>query len=177
MKRLLGLVFVIMLGMFVLTRVIVPTAAADGEAAADPAGSGGAGAAEADREDTASSLDEITIARDSSGQFHLSAVVNGADTPFLVDTGADMVAITVASAEDMGIEVDRESFRPVARTASGVGYGVPVQLDRFEVGGRELNNVDAVVMDGLSVNLLGQSALGQLGSIELRGDAMVIRPD
>ena len=37
--------------------------------------------------------------------------------------------------------------------------------------------VDAVVMDGLSVNLLGQSALSQLGSVELRGDTMVIRPD
>ena len=77
----------------------------------------------------------------------------------------------------MGIEVDPAAFEPVARTASGVGHGMRISLDRFEVGGRELTGVDAVVMDGLSVNLLGQSALSQLGSVELRGDTMVIRPD
>lgn len=179
MQKIFGMVLFILVAMFGLAQLVVPDAA-DGE------DEGGAFAAESSdgasktarrKKDSGSTLDEIEISRDASGQFHLTAVANGSDTPFLIDTGADMVAITVAAAEDMGIDVDPEAFQPIARTASGTGYGMPVQIERFEVGGRELTDVDAVVMDGLSTNLLGQSVLGQLGSVELRGDTMVIRPD
>ena len=61
------------------------------------------------------------------------------------------------------------------QTASGVGYGAPVTLDEIEVAGMTLRNVDAVVVQGLSVNLLGQSVLRKLGGVELKGDSMVIR--
>jgi aspartyl protease family protein len=62
------------------------------------------------------------------------------------------------------------------RTASGTGYGALVRIDRLEVAGRELHDVPAVVMQGLTTNLLGQSALKQLGKVELQGDRMVIKP-
>lgn len=61
------------------------------------------------------------------------------------------------------------------QTASGVGYGAPVTLDEVEVAGQRLQGVDAVVVRGLATNLLGQSVLRQLGSVELKGDKMVIR--
>ena len=41
--------------------------------------------------------------------------------------------------------------------------------------GKTMHEVDAVVVKGLTVNLLGQSVLRQLGGIELTGDKMVIR--
>jgi len=62
------------------------------------------------------------------------------------------------------------------QTASGVGYGAPVTIDSLEVGGQEFRGVPAVVVEGLTVNLLGQSVLRQLGKVELSGDRMVIRP-
>lgn len=115
------------------------------------------------------------LQRDGSGQFHLTARVNGDDTEFLIDTGADVVALTVADAHRLGIAVDPASFVPLMRTASGTGRGTIVELRSLEVAGHEFRNVDAVVMEGLGVNLLGQSVLRRFGSVELSGDRMVIK--
>ncbi len=119
---------------------------------------------------------EMVLRRDSSGQFSLVAQVNGEDVTFLVDTGADVVALTVEDAQQLGLDVDPESFEAVGQTASGIGYGTPVRLERIEVGGEQFNDVEAVVMDGLTTNLLGQSVLRRLGRVELQGDRMVIHP-
>lgn len=116
----------------------------------------------------------MVLRRDGSGQFRLVASANGSDVAFLVDTGADMVAITEAEAENLGIMLVDSDFEPVAQTASGVGYGAAVRLDELVVAGQEFRDVDAVVMRGLSTNLLGQSVLRKLGKVELRGDSMVI---
>jgi aspartyl protease family protein len=119
--------------------------------------------------------EETQIARDESGQFRLTAQVNGQDTRFLVDTGADMVALTVDDAKDLGIDFDPENFAPVGRSASGVAMGAVVHIDRFQLGDAEFRDVDAIVLEGLGTNLLGQSLLRRLGKVEMRGDRMVIR--
>ena len=119
--------------------------------------------------------DAMVLQRDGSGQFHVTAQVDGQDTRFLVDTGADVVALTIDEAERLGYPVDPEKFVPMMQTASGTGNGMIVHLDRLEVAGAEFHDIDAVVMDGLAVNLLGQTILGQLGQVSLEGDRMVIR--
>ena len=119
---------------------------------------------------------DTEIRRDDSGQFRLTARVNGDDTEFLVDTGADIVALTVDDARRLGISIDPASFQPLMRTASGTGRGAVIELRSIEVAGHEFENVTAVVMEGLQVNLLGQSVLRRFGSLELSGDRMVIRP-
>jgi len=120
--------------------------------------------------------DALMLRRDGSGQFHIDATVNNGSVNFLVDTGADMVALTEDQAAELGISPASEDFEPAMQTASGTGYGAPVVLDELEVAGTTLRNVDAVVVRGLGVNLLGQSVLRKLGSVELKGDTMVIRP-
>ncbi|MBS3929949.1 MAG: TIGR02281 family clan AA aspartic protease [Sphingomonadales bacterium] len=118
--------------------------------------------------------DALLLKRDDSGQFHLTASVNGGDVRFLVDTGADMVALTEDTAEELGLTVGE--MQPIMQTASGVGYAAPVVIDEMVVAGVTMTNIDAVVAQGLSTNLLGQSVLGKLGSVNLQGDQMVIRP-
>jgi aspartyl protease family protein len=123
----------------------------------------------------ASDPNVLTLNRNGSGQFTLTALVNGGDMTFLVDTGADLVALTEADAEALGIMPAEEEFQPTIQTASGVGYGAPVVLSEVEVAGHTFNDVDAVVVRDLGTNLLGQSLLRQMGSVELKGDKMVIR--
>lgn len=118
--------------------------------------------------------EETVIARGQAGQFHLPAQVNGKDMEFLIDTGADLVALTVEEADRLRLDLDPGDFQPIVQTASGPGKAARVRLDRIELGGEELRGVDAVVVEGLQVNLLGQSALRRLGKVELRGDRMVI---
>ena len=121
-----------------------------------------------------SATEALLLQRDSSGQFHLEASVNGTPVEFLVDTGADVVALTEQEALNLGLNVSEGDFQPVMKTASGVGYGAQIKLDELEVAGERLRDVDAVVVKGLAVNLLGQSALRKLGSVQLKGDIMII---
>lgn len=119
--------------------------------------------------------DAMVLRRDGSGQFHLTAQVNGQDTRFLIDTGADLVALTMEDAEALGIVVDTGNFQPMIQTASGTGYGAQVSIDELTFGGSTFRDVPAIVVDGLEVNLLGQNVLRKLGKVELSGDRMVIR--
>lgn len=120
--------------------------------------------------------DGLVIERDQSGQFHVSVEINDQPTQFLVDTGADSVALTVADAERAGLTVNPESFQPILKTASGEGWGTLVTLDRLQLGETELRNVGAVVVKDLPVSLLGQTVLSQLGKMELKGDKMTLAP-
>jgi aspartyl protease family protein len=152
---------------------------AAGPAEAGDAGSvkvvSGAGRNRAEPAATDGMNDAMVLQRDDSGQFHVDAEVDGQGARFLVDTGADIVALTVDEAQRLGYPVDPATFVPMMQTASGTGSGTIVRLDRMEVAGAEFHDIDAVVLDGLPVNLLGQTILGKLGQVSLEGDRMVIR--
>lgn len=154
------------IGLMAVIAALVPRPRAEGEAVI---------AAAIDADPEVGNAYVTVIRRDSSGQFHTTALVNGQDTRFLVDTGADMVALTEEDAEALGITVDPDSFVPILQTASSPGYGARVTLDTLALGETEFTQVPAVVVRGLGVNLLGQSVLGKLGKVELQGDEMVIR--
>lgn len=127
--------------------------------------------------ESAKEAGEIQIPRDSSGQFHVRAKVNGAEERFLIDTGADVVALTVEAAEGAGLPVDPANFSAIMQTASGEGLGARFRVEDFEVAGKHFRDLDVVVMEGLETNLLGQSVLRKFGKVELRGDRMVISHD
>jgi len=117
---------------------------------------------------------EVVISRGDDGQFHLDIDVNGQPVPFMVDTGADMVALTIEDARRIGIVVEPQQFQPVGMGAGGPVRGQPVRLDTLKVAGHEIVGIDAVVVDGLTQNLLGQSVLRQMGSLQLSGDTMTL---
>lgn len=119
----------------------------------------------------------LALVRDGSGQFHVDAQVNGQAASFLVDTGADTVAISEADAGRLGLVPDPDSFRPTVQTASGRAMAAEVIIDRLTVGSHDLDGVRAVVVQGLPINLLGQNVLRRLGKISLSGDRMTIEPD
>jgi aspartyl protease family protein len=119
--------------------------------------------------------DETVIRRDASGQFFLDVHANGQDSKFLIDTGADFVALTVAEADSLGIDFDPANFEPITKTASGIGMGQRVTIEKMTINNQDFDNVEAIVIEGLETNLLGQSILSRLGQIEMRGDEMVIR--
>ena len=116
----------------------------------------------------------VEIRRDSQGQFHLEVDVGGEPVRFLVDTGADVVALTEEDADRLGLRPDPSEYRPMLQTASGTGMAAPVEIDRLTIGGRALDGVAAVVVPDLPVSLLGQSALRRLGSVTLQGDRLII---
>ena len=114
---------------------------------------------------------ELTRAGD--GHFYVDAQVNGARIRFLIDTGASVVALTPADAQRAGIALPSERDRAIG--AGGEVEVIPVSIDRIAVGSLSANHVRAAVAPSLPVSLLGQSFLAQVGSVETRGDRMVLR--
>jgi aspartyl protease family protein len=118
---------------------------------------------------------EVVLQRDANGHFYAKASTDTGKAMMLVDTGATVVALTGNDASMMGVDWNPGDVRPVARGASGDVYGVPVVLDRLEVGGIEARRVQAVVVpEGLDISLLGQSFLSQVDRVEVSGDEMVL---
>lgn len=115
------------------------------------------------------------LTRDASGQFYLDGKVEDTSIRFLVDTGADMVTLTVDDARRAGLYVDENSFTVVGRGASGETWGKRYRVGRLTVAGRTMTGVDVIVLEGLGVNLLGQSVLRQFDKVELDGDKMTLR--
>jgi aspartyl protease family protein len=118
---------------------------------------------------------EVRLRRRGDGHFYLHGLVNGQVVEFLIDTGATNVVLTTADAERVGLRLDKDRFGIIGRGASGAVEGQVDRLDRVEVEGRIVTNLDAMIADGLEQSLLGQDFLGRLGAVEMSGDVMVLR--
>ena len=105
----------------------------------------------------------VTLYADRRGHFVSDGAINGVSVRFLVDTGASSVAINSRDAARIGLDY-RNAPRFVASTANGVVEVRGVKLDRVQIGGITLTNVEAVVHDGDSpeIVLIGMSVLNRL---------------
>jgi aspartyl protease family protein len=105
----------------------------------------------------------VTLFADTNGFFHAEGSINGAAVTFLVDTGANTIAINSATAKRAGI--DYTKGRPgTAKTASGYARMYGITLDSVKIGEIVLRNVEAGVIDGPQPEtpLLGMSFLNAL---------------
>src|SRR3546814_11005442 len=84
--------------------------------------------------------------READGHFYADATVASYRAHFLVDTGASIVALTAADARAVGLDWSDDDLKPIGRGASGTVYGVPVRLDRMELGDFEAKDVDAAII-------------------------------
>jgi aspartyl protease family protein len=133
----------------------------------------GAASSAAPKTTAGNGLASRTLTRDFDGHFYVNAQVNGAQVRFMVDTGASIVALTPADAQRAGIA--RPSERTTARGAGGTIEVMPVMIDRIAIGPLEARDVRGAVVEEVGVSLLGQSFLEEVGSVEIRGDTMVLR--
>lgn len=89
----------------------------------------------------------FTIPRDSRNQYNTTASINGRNVRVMVDTGASTIAISGVQAQALGIDYYMGEHMPV-ETASGLTNGYAVMLRSVSVGGIEVNNVPATVLEG-----------------------------
>ena len=104
----------------------------------------------------------------------LTAAVNGASIPFIVDTGATMVALTHADALKAGVAGNLNYTVPI-HVASGVARAAPVMLQQIRIGALVVDNVEGMVVQGEGgISLLGQSFLKRLQGYEMRGNILTL---
>ena len=118
---------------------------------------------------------DTVLERSDSGHFFTYAKVNGQLAKFVVDTGADVVALNMEDAERVGVKFNPAEFEVIGEGASGPVRGEPVMIDSIEVDGKLVNDVRGVVLENSSKSLLGQSYLSRMGEVQMRGDTMVLR--
>lgn len=121
-------------------------------------------------------ITEVQIARSSSGSFITTGSINGRLTRMMVDTGATLIAMSETEAKRLGIQYRLDGEKTAVHTASGQAGAYALTLDKVQVGEVVLNQVEAVVVEGGSPQmvLLGMSFLKRL-EIENRGEMLVIR--
>ncbi|MCJ2180414.1 retropepsin-like aspartic protease family protein [Novosphingobium album (ex Hu et al. 2023)] len=122
--------------------------------------------------------DGTVLERAGDGHFYVDASVEYRSTRFLVDTGASIIVLTGSDARAIGLDWNDSDLAPIGRGAGGTVYGVRVRLERVELGGIEVHDVDAAIIpQGLDVSLLGQSFLTRLSGVRIEGDRMILGGD
>jgi clan AA aspartic protease (TIGR02281 family) len=119
----------------------------------------------------------VYLTRDlRTGHFHVNALVNGTAVNFLVDTGASDVALSTDDALRLGLHPDKLVYNMPYQTANGVSMAARVTIDEIKVGDNVVRNVQASVGQGnMDMSLLGMTFLNRIGSIEVKGDRLVLR--
>lgn len=117
----------------------------------------------------------IQILPDRRGMYNISGSINGNPTNFLVDTGANLVAMNEQDARKIGIDINRVGTPVNYESASGKGVGKLVVLDRVQVGNILVSNVKAIIIRGEHPRktLLGMSFLRRV-KMERNGLVMTL---
>lgn len=113
---------------------------------------------------------EVVINRDSHNQYLTHATLNGRRSTVLVDTGANIVALSSRTAKNLGIDYKKGVISQV-RTASGVAKSYSVILPSVAVGNLVVSGVEAAVIEGVYPEhvLLGMSYLRHVEMSENNG--------
>ena len=117
--------------------------------------------------------DRIALTADSRGHFFSQGRINERPVQFLVDTGASVIAISLAEADRLGINY--RTGRPVQMgTANGMATGWAIKLASVRVGDVTSYEVDAVVIPAaMPMVLLGNSFLNRF-NMRRDGDQMML---
>lgn len=115
------------------------------------------------------------IDRAASGHFLTVADVNKEPIRFVIDTGADIVALTQEDARRAHIAFDPAAFVVIGKGASGAVRGQEVWIDAIVLDGKRASNVHGVVLEQSDISLLGQSYLRHIDNVQIKGDTMTLR--
>jgi aspartyl protease family protein len=151
-----------------------PVAAAPAPAAAPSAPDNAAAGGVAGRR--VFSYRESALRADAHGQYAADALVNGLPVHMLVDTGASDVVVSASTAARLGL-IPSEGRRRAIQTANGQSTAAPAVLSRLSFGGLYMNDVEALILapEAGEVNLLGESFLKRLVSVEQRDGMLILR--
>lgn len=123
----------------------------------------------------------VPMERQENGLYLIPCTVNGVPMKFIFDTGASGVNISMVEAlfllKNGHIQESDIKGTSHAQIANGeIVENTRILLRKIEIGGIEINDVDATVSHNLNAPLLlGQSAISKLGTIQLDGTNLIIK--
>ncbi len=116
----------------------------------------------------------VVLYENEVGFFESDGQVNGRSIKFLIDTGANLVVFSSSDAQRLGLDYE-SGEKGVASTASGVAPMYRINIDSISIGGVELENITAGVIEGSfpQTPLLGMTFLSRL-NMNRTGQTMVL---
>lgn len=121
--------------------------------------------------------DTLRIPMADDGHFWVRATVNNFEQRFLVDSGATTTALSVATANAAGVEVDAGGFPVVLNTANGTVEARRAIVERLQVGPIRSTALGVVVAPSFGdTNVLGMNFLSSLESWRVEGNTLVLVP-
>lgn len=123
----------------------------------------------------------VPMERQENGLYLIPCKVNGVPMKFIFDTGASSVNISMTEALFLlkNGRIQENDIKGTSRVQIANGEIVEntkILLRKIEVGGIEINDVDATVSHNLNAPLLlGQSAISKLGTIQLEDANLIIK--
>lgn len=117
----------------------------------------------------------LVVWKNKYNMFQAEGKINSSRVTFLIDTGANTVALNSGIAKKAGINY-KKGRQVLVQTASGMVKAYQVKLNKVNVGHIQLYNVSGMVLEGgyPTQVLLGQSFLGRIHMIR-DGDKMNLR--
>jgi aspartyl protease family protein len=119
---------------------------------------------------------EASLQADGRGQYAAEVSVNGSLVRMLVDTGATEVCISASTAKRLALSPS-EGRKRLIQTANGQSTASPTTLRSLSFDGLYMNDVEALILapEAGEVNLLGESFLKRLVSVEQSAGRLVLR--
>jgi aspartyl protease family protein len=169
----LGIALALLGSFYLLDRLPAPTPVSAARVSVNVAADAPAPAAP---ERQASGYREALLEADARGQYAGEALINGLPVRVLVDTGASDVFVSASTAARLGL-VPSGARKRMIQTANGQSTATPTVLRRFSLGGLYMSDVEAMILapEAGEINLLGESFLKRLISVEQRGGMLVLR--
>jgi aspartyl protease family protein len=120
---------------------------------------------------------KMRLLADAQGHYVGDFRINGRQVQGLIDTGATYVALNESFARRLGYTGNQLDFRYSANTANGTTKAAHVILDRVEIGGIRVRDVEAFVLkdDALSSTLIGMSFLKKLASYSVADGSLSLK--
>ena len=119
---------------------------------------------------------EALLEADQHGQYAAEVSVNGSPVRMLIDTGATQVCVSASTARRLGLRPSG-GRKLLIQTANGQSIASLTILRSLSFDGLYMNDVEAIILapEAGEVNLLGESFLKRLVSVEQRNGALVLR--
>lgn len=121
--------------------------------------------------------DEVRIPMGRDGHFWATVRINGTGRRMLVDSGATVTALSLATAEATGVTADTTLVPLIMKTANGTVRADAATLDRLEIGRIEARKLKVVISPGLGdTDVLGMNFLSALQSWRVEGRTLILVP-
>lgn len=108
----------------------------------------------------------VQLQPDERGHYNATFKINGKPVEGVIDTGASAVAINESTARRLGYSGNSLDFKYTINTANGQTKGALITLDKIEIGGIRVRDVQAMVSkdEALGFTLIGMTFLKKLDS-------------